>query len=80
MTPLEISEYKQRWMSSGYNHPVRIHSDLRTKAKDWCKVQLFQHQWKHMQFTNVYEDTFYFEHLLDSTSFAHYFTDWVIND
>ena len=80
MTPLEISEHRQRWMSSGYNHPVKIHSDLRSRAKDYCKVQMFKQQWHHVQFTNVYEDTFYFEHHQDSDSFRFKFKDWVIND
>ena len=37
MTPLEISEYKNRWMASGENYRVAVHSDLEGPAKDWCK-------------------------------------------
>lgn len=77
MTPVEIAEYKQRWMSSGVNHPVGIHSDLRSQAKDWCKVQLNQPQWVHKKYTDVYEDTFYFEYKQDANSFCNHFKKWL---
>lgn len=77
MTPIEIAEYKQRWMRSGNNHPVRIHSDLRSQAKDWCKIQLFPAQWIHRQHTNVYEDTFFFEHHQDAKAFCKHFKEWI---
>jgi len=76
MTPIEIAEYRQRWMSKE-NYPVKIHSDLRSRAKDYCKVQMLKHQWHHVKFTNVYEDTFYFEHVQDQRAFAHHFKDWL---
>jgi hypothetical protein len=79
MTPVEIAEYKQRWMSSGHNHPVAIHSDLRGQAKDWCKVQLMKQQWVHRKYTNVYEDTFFFEYHQDADSFCNHFKKWIIN-
>jgi hypothetical protein len=78
MIPVEIFEYKQRWMRAG-NHPVKIHSDLRQKALDWCKIQLFKQQWDHHKFTDVYEDTFYFEHHQDADSFQYHFKEWIIN-
>ena len=61
MTPVEIFEYKQRWMSSGNNNPVRLHSDVVDRGKSWCRRQLEQHQWSMTQWTDVYEHTFYFE-------------------
>jgi hypothetical protein len=67
LTPIEIFEYKQRW-KPGYI--VRLHSDLRSRGKDWCKQQMHKHQWDLAQFTNVYEDTFYFENKLDAENFA----------
>lgn len=79
MTPIEIAEYKNKWMRAGNNHPIDIHSDLRSKAVDYCKVQLLKHQWKHQKYTDVYQDTFYFEHHQDANSFSKYFKDWVIN-
>ena len=60
MTPLEISEYKIRWMSNGA-HSVRLHSDLDTQGKTWCRRNLERHQWKMNTWTNVYEHTFFFE-------------------
>jgi len=68
MTPVEIFEYKQKWQQTG-GHAVRLHSDLRSRGKDWCKVQLFQHQWNFKKWSNVYEDTFLFEYKQDADSF-----------
>jgi hypothetical protein len=67
MTPIEIFEYKRNW-SPGYE--VRLHSDLRRPASDYCKVQMMKHQWDVNHFTNVYEDTWRFENRLDAQSFA----------
>lgn len=79
MTPQAIFEHRQKWMSSDYNHPVKIHSDLRNEARDYCKVQMFKCQWHHVRFTDVYEDTFYFEHHQDQKSFANHFKKWLID-
>lgn len=67
MTPIEIFEYKNKW-KPGYT--VRLHSDLRREGKDYCKVQMFKHQWDIAEFTNVYEDTYLFEYKQDADSFA----------
>lgn len=72
MTPIQIFEHKQKWMSTGNNHPVPFHSDYRSFAKDWCKVQLHKCQYLHSQYTDVYEDTMYFEHHQDAKSFSNY--------
>ena len=68
-TPQEISDHKQAWMSKN-NHPVRLHSDLDIKGKDWCRRNLERWQWKMDSYTNVYEHTFYFEHEEDADEFA----------
>ena len=60
MTPQEINEYKLCWMSEE-PYPVRLHSDLDTQGKTWCRRNLQRHQWKMNTWTNVYEHTFYFE-------------------
>ena len=70
MTPQEITDYKIRWMSSGNNNPVRLHSDLTVKGKDWCRRHLDRWQWKMDAFTDVYENTFYFENVEDADEFA----------
>ena len=72
MTPIEIFEYKQKWMRTGLNHPVPYHSDWRSYAKDWCKIQLHQTQWVHKEYTNVYEDTMFFEFRQDAQNFSNY--------
>jgi len=71
MTPLEIHEYKVRWMPG---HPVVIHSDFRESAIQWCEKNLQKHEWKYSKYTDVYEDTVYFENQSDAESFAKVFT------
>jgi hypothetical protein len=66
MTPIEIFEYKQSWKPG---HSVRLHSDLRSQATDFCKLRMKKHQWDVKEYTNVYEDTWLFEHLSDAQSF-----------
>jgi hypothetical protein len=70
MTPLEISEYKNRWMASGANWRVSVHSDLADRAKAWCKQHLDKQSWHIVQWTDVYAHTFYFEDQLQSQNFA----------
>ena len=60
MTPQEIAEYKMHWMSKGA-HSVRLHSDLDTQGKTWCRRNLERHRWKMNTWTNNYEHTFFFE-------------------
>jgi hypothetical protein len=77
MTPQEIAEYKQRWMGTGNNNPVRLHSDLDTQGKTWCRRNLERHQWSFKSWTAVYEHTFYFENVLAAQNFAMEFNNWV---
>ena len=77
MTPQEIFEHKQRWMRTGINHPVRIHSDMRSDARDFCKVQMHSSQWLCREYTGIYEDTFFFEHAQDANSFRNHFKKWL---
>lgn len=69
MTPQEISDYKQRWMSTGDNNPVRLHSDVVDRGKTWCRRQLERHQWSMTLWTDVYEHTFFFEDVLAAQNF-----------
>jgi len=68
MTPQERFDYKLRWMNLNSN-PVEIHSDREFDAKQWCKKNLEQHQWNFSKYTDVYEDTFYFEDELTKHEF-----------
>lgn len=70
MIPVEVFEYKQKWKPG---HVVRLHSDLRSQGKDYCKVQMFKHQWDISEYTDVYEDTFYFEYKQDANAFKNKF-------
>jgi len=58
MTPVEIFEYKMKWMP-GYTVP--FHSDCRSQAVLFCKKKFEKHQWAHTTYTDVYEDTMCFE-------------------
>ena len=72
MTPIEIFEYKKRWQRTG-GYAVRLHSDLRSQGKDYCKVQLKKAQWDFSQYTDNYEDTFHFEFKQDADAFRNKF-------
>lgn len=76
MTPIEIFEYKKRWQPVG--HLVRLHSDLRSQAKEYCKI-LPKHQWIISEYTDVYEDTFAFEHKQDADNFENKFDSKFVN-
>jgi len=80
MTPQEIFEYKQRWMSSGNNNPVRLHSDLTDSAKTWCRRNLDRQSWGMSTWTGVYEHTFYFENVDASADFKTEFSKYVVDD
>ena len=72
MIPIEIFEYKQRWQRAG-GYAVRLHSDLRSQGKDYCKIQLMKQQWDFSQYTDNYEDTFHFEFKQDADAFRNKF-------
>jgi hypothetical protein len=76
MTPQEITDYKIKWMSKE-PYEVRIHSDLRDQARDWCKENLNQWCWTFTAYTNVYEHTFNFEDEFAANSFKERFKEWV---
>ena len=76
MTPLEIFEYKKRWQRAG-SYGVRLHSDLRSNGKEFCKIQMFKHQWDLEIYTDNYEDTFHFEYRQDAESFAAQWPEYV---
>ena len=69
MTPLEIFDYKNNWMSKGA-YSVKVHSDRDLDAKIWCRKNLEQQQWVMRTWSGVYEHTFYFENEDHATRFA----------
>jgi hypothetical protein len=77
MTPQEIADYKQQWMSTGDNNPVRLHSDLDTQGKTWCRRNLERQQWSMTTWTDVYEHTFFFEDIRAAQNFEMEFVNWV---
>ena len=77
MTPQEIADYKQQWMSTGDNNPVRLHSDLDTQGKTRWRRQLERQQWSMTTWTDVYEHTFFFEDIRAAQNFEMEFVNWV---
>jgi len=69
MSPLEKFDYKIKWMAAA-PIAVAIHSDLSKKGIEWCKENLPSHKWVHKPYTDVYEDTFYFEDMQDAKNFS----------
>ena len=77
MTPIEIFEYKKRWAPRAYT--VRLHSDLRSRGKEYCKTQMQKQQWDVNIYTNNYEDTYLFEYKQDADSFISHFDPKFVN-
>lgn len=75
MTPQEIVDYKQQWMRNCYS--IRIHKDLRSRAKDWCVERLHTYEWKFGGEVEPYVDIFYFEKQFHSQQFAQEFFSWI---
>ena len=56
------------------NNRITTHSDSDWEAKRWCKTNLELHQWHFVKYTDVYEDSFFFEH----AEHAAKFDNWLI--
>jgi 5-bromo-4-chloroindolyl phosphate hydrolysis protein len=78
MTPQEISDYKQKWMSSEINNPVELHSDLESNGIQWCRKNLEPQQWKLVRWSKVYSHTFFFEKNKFAQDFASKFDGYVV--
>ena len=75
MLPIEIFEYKRKWMP-GYE--VKLHSDLRGSAKSWLK-RLKKQEYEYKELTDNYQDTIYFENPVIGQQFESdsHFIKWV---
>lgn len=60
MLPLEIVDYKTKWLKDCHNIST-FDSDLEFDAKRWCRENLEQQQWDFTKFTGVYEHSIHFE-------------------
>jgi len=72
MTPQEIADYKQQWLSKG-GYVVDTHSDLDVAGKDWCRRNIGRHEWTFKPHTAVYQHTFCFESKTHAEQFATHF-------
>lgn len=66
LTPIEIHEYKLKWLP-GFS--VRLHSDMVDEGKKWCRRNLERSDWSMSSWTAVYEHTFHFENVLNAQNF-----------
>jgi len=66
MTPIEIFEYKQKWLPG---HVVEVHSDLLEDCVQWCKSYCKKWEWSVVKYSGVYQHQFRFEHKNDSILF-----------
>lgn len=67
MTPLEIYEYKRKWIE--YGHCVDADTWIEFKCKDWCRQNVAQHQWAFFKYTDHHLHTFSFENQEDAENF-----------
>jgi hypothetical protein len=70
MSPLEIFEYKQKWVPIG--HEVPFHSDKFSKAIEWCKENFSKEKYYIVKYTDVYEHKMLFESRADAREFKDY--------
>ena len=73
MTPQERFDYKTKWLMNSSNC-ITAHSDYECGAKRWCRANLELHQWHFAKYTNVYQDSFFFEY----AEHAAKFDNWLI--
>lgn len=73
MTPVEVFEYKQKWLPGVQ---VTIHSDQRRGAVDWCKSWMNPIHWKHREWSGAYEDTFHFKTLQQAKGLVEQFPNY----
>lgn len=76
MTPIEIFEYRQKWMTKE-PHSVKLHSDLENAGKEWCSRMLEKQQWHFQKWSDVYEHTFHFENIKAAQNFEMEFSNYV---
>lgn len=72
MTPLEIFEYKRRWMQTT-DFSVEVNEDFDFTGKHWCKENLEQHQWHFIRFSDMYAHMFCFERQEDMDRFEKFY-------
>ena len=60
MTPQQLTDYKNIWMSQGA-FSVPFHSDYHSQALDWCKLYCERREYVFRKHTGVYEHTIFFE-------------------
>jgi len=73
ITPIEIDEYKTKWLKNA--HFVTVNEDLDIEGKTWCRKNVERQRWSFSKYTDVYEHTFYFE----DADTAQAFKEWLKN-
>lgn len=75
LTPQQIADHKQQWMSEQACE-IQLHSDYRSLGKSWCREFLMKHQYVLRKYTNVYEDTWFFENQSDADKLIVYIKNY----
>lgn len=71
MTPIEIFEYKLKWLKESTN-TVSFDEFIEYEAKRWCRENLKQHQWDFTTYTDVYQHSITFETVEMMNAFENY--------
>ena len=75
-SPQAVSDHKRKWLMASY-FASHVHSDYRSRVKDWCKANCFKWRYDIKTFTNVYEDTVRFELEEDFTGFNEWYKELI---
>jgi hypothetical protein len=73
ITPIEISDYKTRWLRAA--HVVTVDEDLDIEGKTWCRKNTERHKWSFSKYTDMYEHTFYFEDAHTAQAFEQWYSN-----
>jgi hypothetical protein len=72
MTPIEICDYKAKWLKNAY--VVTVNEDLDIEGKTWCRKTVERYKWSFSKYTDIYEHTFYFEDEQTAKDFECWYT------
>ena len=60
-----------QWKRNG-GYVVKLHSDVRLSAVDWCRFYMRVESWEYKKYTASYQDTYWFEFERDAKAFKTY--------
>lgn len=69
MTPQEITDYRRNWMVNHGGYGCGVHTDIRRDYLTWLKENSSNERYSIARYTDVYEDTIYFEDIEELKKF-----------